>query len=215
MGLERSWRTSGESFWRISAQYECEPVQQALSDRAMRRELGRETGQGNDHQAGNGDQGGIGESGKTDGCRERERCGAENGSGTLGKLISGVRLIKYHPAVAYRSCKRCLEILYDEDTGLEVIGRDGEPEKRFFACLAPCQTDKGCPKGTPENQKSLTESNQDCYQHYLECKAVGQFPNDPIVRRNAALIRQVEDGAEQFERNQFYTTITGLLVNRE
>lgn len=35
------------------------------------------------------------------------------------------------------------------------------------------------------------------YQHYLECRAVGHFPDDPIVRRNARIIRQAMDGWEQ------------------
>lgn len=35
------------------------------------------------------------------------------------------------------------------------------------------------------------------YQHYLECRAVGSFPDDPIVRKNAALFRHVADEAEK------------------
>lgn len=39
----------------------------------------------------------------------------------------------------------------------------------------------------------LTDKNVQAYQHYLECRAVGQFPDDPVVRRNAAVIRGVEE----------------------
>lgn len=35
------------------------------------------------------------------------------------------------------------------------------------------------------------------YQHYLECRAVGQFPDDPIVRQNAALFRYATDEADK------------------
>ena len=38
------------------------------------------------------------------------------------------------------------------------------------------------------------------YIHYLECKAVGNFPDDPIVRRNARLIQQVVDHANEQKR---------------
>ena len=34
-------------------------------------------------------------------------------------------------------------------------------------------------------------------QFYRECRAVGRFPRDPIVRRCAAIIRNVEDGYRQ------------------
>ena len=35
------------------------------------------------------------------------------------------------------------------------------------------------------------------WQHYLECRAVGSFPDDPIVRQNAALFRHVADEADK------------------
>lgn len=33
--------------------------------------------------------------------------------------------------------------------------------------------------------------------HYRECRAVGQFPDDPIVRSNAAEFRRAEDEAAE------------------
>ena len=39
--------------------------------------------------------------------------------------------------------------------------------------------------------------NQQAYHHYLECKAVGRFPEDAIVTRNAGLIRQAEEIADR------------------
>lgn len=38
-----------------------------------------------------------------------------------------------------------------------------------------------------------TERTRKTYQHFRECSAVGKFPDDPIVRRNAMIIRTVED----------------------
>lgn len=64
--------------------------------------------------------------------------------------------------------------------------------------MPPCYS---CPKipehgdgARPGLAVELTDRNWEAYSHYLECKAVGSFPDDPIVRRNAAIIRSVEDG---------------------
>lgn len=47
------------------------------------------------------------------------------------------------------------------------------------------------------DDRLLSEQNWQAYTHYLECRAVGEFPNDPIVRRHARLIRQIEDAADR------------------
>lgn len=56
-----------------------------------------------------------------------------------------------------------------------------------------CQHADGCPKGTPEQPKSLTLRNQSIYTHYRECRAVGHFPDDEWVRFHAVIIRDIED----------------------
>ncbi len=63
-----------------------------------------------------------------------------------------------------------------------------------------CEGPFGCPKGTPEEPKSFTEQNLMAYQHYLECKATGSFPEDEIVRRNAGVIAFAEDAANERRR---------------
>ena len=55
----------------------------------------------------------------------------------------------------------------------------------------------GCPKGTAEEPKVFSPQNWAAFQHYRECRATGQFPDDQIVRRNAALIRSEEDRQER------------------
>lgn len=105
--------------------------------------------------------------------------------------MTGVRLLLLHPEVAMRDCQHCQKWLYDEKTG-RVEQRAGKDVLRP-GTPTPCRFPKGCPKGTPEKQLSLTPKNEMAYQHYKECKAVGAFPDDPIVRRNAAMIRAVED----------------------
>lgn len=75
-----------------------------------------------------------------------------------------------------------------------------------------------CPKqppDVPEPERSwataveLTEQNWRAWAHYRECVAVGSFPDDPIVRRNAAVIRAAEDAAEQLRRVQLAVVAGG------
>ncbi len=106
-------------------------------------------------------------------------------------------LILLHLQVASRDCNHCLIWQYDEETG-EVTKRGGQPIKRPENSSPPCRLRGiGCPKGTPENQKSLSPKNQRAYQHYIECKAVGRFPDDPLVREHAGIIRLVEESVEK------------------
>lgn len=85
--------------------------------------------------------------------------------------------------------------------GLPVL-RGGQKVPRIKGQKTPCKWCPKIPKGKdpiPENAVELSPHNWRAYQHYLECKAVGQFPDDPIVRRNAMLIRQVEESARRME----------------
>ena len=97
-------------------------------------------------------------------------------------------------------------------------GRDGKPELRLVSMndpsfLAPCRQAKGCPKGTPEKPRSLRPENQRCLEHYRECKAVGQFPDDPIVRRNAAIILEVEEEVQRREKKEFQQLLGRLALS--
>jgi hypothetical protein len=113
-----------------------------------------------------------------------------------------VLLIGNHPAIAARSCERCLVEQYDEETGKVELGRDGKPLLRILdngpEFLAPCRDpNRSCPKGTPENPKSLWPENEICYDHFKECQAVNQWPDDAVVKRNAAAIMQAEKEIEE------------------
>lgn len=108
-----------------------------------------------------------------------------------------MQLLLLHPEVATRDCGHCQKFLYDEQTGEPVLNRLDEQRERDAECPPLCRTKKGCPKGTPENPNTLTPDNEAAYQHYRECRAVGEFPDDPVVRRNAELIRDVEDRVQQ------------------
>jgi hypothetical protein len=52
---------------------------------------------------------------------------------------------------------------------------------------------------------TLSDINRDAYRHYRECRATGNFPDDPIVRRNAALIREQEDQASHHDAVRLLT----------
>lgn len=74
---------------------------------------------------------------------------------------------------------------------------------------APCRyPDLGCPKGTPENQKTLTPLNEKVVAHYRECQAVGRFPDDPVVRMNAGIIAETMRRLDQ-QRQQMLAVIAG------
>ena len=107
-----------------------------------------------------------------------------------------------HPEVAYRPCEMCLKYLYDHETGKLKKDHHDKPIERPKGSKAPCQyvlgrpleiREKACAKISPDSAAGLTEQNQAAYDHYRECRAVGQFPDDPIVRQNARVIRDLED----------------------
>lgn len=114
-----------------------------------------------------------------------------------------------HPILCEIPCELCLKHPVDFKTGRFDVLRDGKTlEPRILngdVChLAPCRDPaRGCLKGTPEKPNTLNQANQDCYEHYSQCKAVGQFPDDPIVRRNAAVIVEVKEQIEREELQKF------------
>jgi hypothetical protein len=64
----------------------------------------------------------------------------------------------------------------------------------------PCQWCPKIPQGdapVPTSAVNLSRKNRAAYLHFKECDAIREFPEDPIVRRNAAIIRQIESEAEK------------------
>lgn len=52
-----------------------------------------------------------------------------------------------------------------------------------------------------------TDQSRDAFEFYQECRAVGHFPNDPIVRWCARIIREVEDLASRQPFEQLEKTL--------
>lgn len=104
-------------------------------------------------------------------------------------LADGIRLLRTNAAIAKRSCVDCLKYWYSEKTG-EVLLHNSTGEKMLRQGPAPCHAEMGCPKGSPENQRSLTPDNRRALAAFLEFDAVGHFPNDQIVRECAVICRR-------------------------
>ena len=115
--------------------------------------------------------------------------------------MRGVRLILLHPEWASRSCADCQAWSYDDDGQRSTRG--GKDQPRPPGSLTPCWKCPKIPDGTPPEERNpssaveLDERNRRAWRHYLECRATLSFPDDDIVRRNAAILRGVEDEAER------------------
>ena len=103
-------------------------------------------------------------------------------------LYYGVLLELTNPRLAKRSCEDCKKWWFSDSTGLPILSNT-TGEKMLRDGVTACMTAEGCPKGTPEKSKALNKTNGWAWRHYQDCVAVGQFPDDPIVSRNASIIR--------------------------
>jgi hypothetical protein len=50
------------------------------------------------------------------------------------------------------------------------------------------------------------------YRFYRECRAVGEFPRDPLVKHFAALIRSAEDAADAARSQRVGMAVIGSLL---
>lgn len=112
--------------------------------------------------------------------------------------MSGVLLMLQDSAVANRDCDQCTLYVFNETEAKPEI-RNGKPVARPKGTATPCFYNR-CVKGKPNAYTALLPHNWYAYEHYKECEATGSFPDDPIVRRNARLIKMVEDEIAKHER---------------
>lgn len=126
-----------------------------------------------------------------------------------------MQLILLHPEVAFRPCEDCQRYVYDHESGVreEFPPGSGNPVPRPAGLSPPCsQGPSACAKISPDAGVELNERNQEAYRHYLECRAVGSFPDDPIVREHAAIVRSIEDAAERMERKSSGMVMQAMLA---
>jgi hypothetical protein len=50
-----------------------------------------------------------------------------------------------------------------------------------------------------------------CLEHFRECQAVGLWPDDPVVRRSAAIIKSAEESAARFREIQWQSALIQAL----
>lgn len=117
-------------------------------------------------------------------------------------LREGVILDLTAPRIANRSCAECQKFWYLDNGLVAIRASTGEKELRPEFALTACQTEFGCPKGTPENQKSLTAANQWAWHHFKACDSIGVFPDDDLVRYNAGVIRKAMVEAERLKTQE-------------
>lgn len=120
-------------------------------------------------------------------------------------------LILAHPEVARVSCADCQAWAYNDDwTRTKRLGRDvPRPPGSPTPCGTCPKIPASAPERTPEHAIELTTQNWQAYRHYLECRAVGQFPDDPIVRRTARVVRGVYDEIDRSNVERILSRLNG------
>lgn len=137
-------------------------------------------------------------------------------------------LLWRHPKWASRSCEECKRWVYD-DQGDKVLKTQQDPETGRFLPLpmarppgSPLECAR-CPKipvseyphydprRAPEVACEMDAQCWQIYHHYQECKAVGHFPEDPLVRRHAGIIRGVEEAVAHADIRSRLDMIVALL----
>ena len=114
-------------------------------------------------------------------------------------LLYGVRLEMFHPRRAARSCKDCMKWRYgDDEKPQERPHGSGRRIEREPGEKPPCEACPKIPTGmapTPSSACDLSDKNRKAYAHWQECEAVNwvDCAVDPIVKRNAAIIKQAHD----------------------
>ncbi len=96
--------------------------------------------------------------------------------------------------------------MHNPKTGKRVVIIDATPsgdievpKPRPANAKVPCETQAGCPKGHWKKPRGFCDRSRRVYQHYLECRAVGDFPKDPMVRMNAATIYAAEQSIARID----------------
>lgn len=110
-------------------------------------------------------------------------------------LRSGVRLLILYPGLASLTCDSCRDWWYYLRGGeVCLASRNGTPQPRPKDTL-PCEVAK-CPVGHHSRQRRLSLKNLAAYRHNRACSAVGSFPDDAIVHRNARIIEWAIEKAD-------------------
>jgi hypothetical protein len=128
--------------------------------------------------------------------------------------------------MAFRDCSACEQYIHNDGDGGDgevlrrpsrpdpVTGKLGLPQLRR-GVPTPCWQ---CPKteGAEVRDRAhateVGEQHLKAYFHFMECRAVNRWPDDPIVRRNARVFRAVLD-AEEAARLTGLNNVLGALAS--
>ena len=126
-------------------------------------------------------------------------------------------MVLYYPGLEQLSCKQCQTWIYDIKTG-EQLKRGGNPQKRKPHQPTPCES---CPRKNPKNERytRLWPCNDTTFMLYLAVKGGAQLSSreaeDPIVRRNFAILQIIYDNLVQRNADELTTTLvnSGVIGN--
>ncbi|AWM38132.1 hypothetical protein GobsT_37750 [Gemmata obscuriglobus] len=96
-----------------------------------------------------------------------------------------------------------------------MVTRGGQPLRRPRGSHPPCGKCPKVPAGTerpsPAEAVELTDQHRRTVRFYRECRAVGRFPDDPLVRWAAAVIRSAEDHCERVSSQRTQLAVLSAL----
>jgi hypothetical protein len=120
--------------------------------------------------------------------------------------------LTFHPVVACRSCVACRAYQHGDNIpvgetqwtfGAVQKDAQGNPRPRPRGSKPPCEMNKkACPKGHWSRPIELSETNWQALTYHDECEAVGAWPDDAIVRRNAAIIVSVRKSFQRTKQEE-------------
>lgn len=124
-----------------------------------------------------------------------------------------MRLRFEHPHLANLPCSECQLWVHDLKTGKPQLY--GGQKLKQHPSGPPCVQDPGsCPKGGI-GKSDLTYQNERVVRHFEMCRAVGQFPDDDIVKRHASILGPIYDQHEERHNQDLLATkIARILLPR-
>jgi hypothetical protein len=120
-----------------------------------------------------------------------------------------------HPNFAALSCAMCEKVQHVDGVISYRNTTPRTPNPRLKGQVTPCWKCPKIPDEAPRKTRphaiEMSYKNRAAYLHYRECSAVGSFPDDPIVRRNAGVIRGVIDSLAEARIERVMVLLGGLI----
>lgn len=109
-------------------------------------------------------------------------------------LFRGALLLARHPHFARFTCEQCRVWHFDPETFTPIRRHWSEPlRKKAAGDAVQCEVAE-CPRGHWRDPVEFSEKNRMAWRHYQAFRAA--LPPDPIVMRNARIIRRAEELAD-------------------